>query len=80
MRESITKNVKDLEYNRTLARENMGIVLLGTLVISLFFTQGELPLHLSKGIWLIFLIIVMGLMVIYFDRKLSRITNEIKSL
>lgn len=80
MEKTLTKNLKDLEYSRTLNRESISVVLVGTLIISVFFTQEELPLHLSRGIWLISLLILTGIMIAHFDKKLKNITEEIKNL
>lgn len=77
--EQITKNIKDLEYNRILSRENILLVLIGTSLISVIFAPQEIV-----GITRIWFtgVLIAGLIVsvIYFDKKLNKIKEEISSL
>ena len=74
----ITKNLKDLEYNKTLGRENILLVLIGTSFISIFLTPNEI-IGIGK-IWLIGAIIaVFILSIIFFDKKLRNIEEEIRN-
>ena len=80
MKEGFIKNIKDLEYYRELNRENISIVLLGTFMITVFLTRESLPFGVPKSAWLMFLSLLVGVITIYFNKKLEGITEEIKNL
>lgn len=79
MKQGHIKNIKDLEYNRVLNRENILLVLVGTSLLSLILTE-EIPFHISRWWLLAMLISIATLIIIVFNRRLSKILEEIRNL
>lgn len=73
------KNIKDLEYNHLLNKQNIALILIGTAIISITLTE-KLPLNVTKADLLIFLFAVAVGFLLYFGRKLEDKANEIKNL
>ena len=73
------KNIRDLEYNYLLNKENIALVLIGTAIISVILTE-ELPVSIPKINVLIFLLIFGVGSLAYFSKKLENKAKEIRSL
>ncbi len=73
------KNVKDLEYNHLLNKQNISLVLVGTFIISVVLTE-KLPLNFAKTDLLVFLFASAIGLLLYFGRKLEDKANEINNL
>ena len=70
------KNIKDLEHNNLLNKQNIILILTGTAIISLLITKG-----IKDSVYLIGLFILIGIFsIIYFNRKLKKIIQEISQL
>lgn len=77
--ETILKNIKDLEYNHILNKQNVFLVLFGTSVISIILSE-KLPENISKwGLVLAFILAII-LSLLYFSKKLEEKIKEIKNL
>lgn len=73
------KNLKDLEYNHILSKQNIALVLVGTAVLYAVFTE-NLPINVSRGN-LILLLVLIGIMFLwYFGKQLNDVKNDIKKL
>ena len=73
------KNLKDLEYNHILSKQNISLVLVGTAILYAVFTE-NLPIDVSRGN-LIFLLVLIGIAFLwYFGKQLDDIKKEIEKL
>jgi len=70
------KNIKDLEYNHLLNKQNISLILIGTAIITTLFTE-NLPLGLSRDNLLLFLISVGIIFLWYFGKELNRVKEDI---
>lgn len=75
------KNIKDLEYNHLLSKQNIALVLVGTAIISVILTP-ELPLgqNLTKVDLIFVLFLTFIGFLLYFSKKLEDKTEEIKNI
>ncbi|MBI2628645.1 hypothetical protein HYW74_01015 [Candidatus Pacearchaeota archaeon] len=73
------KNLKDLEYNHILNKQNIALVLIGTAMIYTLFTE-KLPQNLTRGYLLLFLLIMGIVFLWYFGRELNKIKEDITGL
>ena len=73
------KNIKDLEYNSILNKQNMTMVLIGTVFIYILFAE-NLPDGLARSDLIVLLILAWIITLRYFNRQLSKIKDEIKGL
>lgn len=73
------KNLKDLEYNHLLNKQNIALVLTGTAIIYVIFAE-KLPPNLIKGNLLLFLIWMGIIFLWYFGRELNKIEEEIRKI
>ena len=80
-KEETEKNIKDLEYNRLLNKENIVLVLIGTAIISIILTE-KLPesFRVTKFELLFFMFIALIIILLYFGKKLDEKTEELKNL
>ena len=75
------KNLKDLEYNHIISKQNVSFVLVGTAIISVMISDPNLlPSDLSKSDLILFFILAGIVFFLYFGRKLNEIEEEIKRL
>lgn len=77
--EIILKNIKDLEYNHILNKQNVFLVIFGTAVISISLSE-KFPEDISKWGLVLFCILAIILSLLYFSKKLENKINEIKTL
>ena len=73
------KNIKDLEYNSILNKQNITMVLIGTAFIYVLFAE-SLPDVLARSDLIILLILAWIITLQYFNRQLNKIKEEIKEL
>ena len=73
------KNIKDLEYNSILNKQNITMVLIGTAFIYVLFAE-SLPDGLARSYLIILLILAWIITLQYFNRQLNKIKEEIKEL
>jgi len=78
-KEERIKNIKDLEYNHLLNKQNIFLGLIGASILSVILTS-ELPNNVNKTDVLILLILIGILVYIYFDNKLNKIIDYIKRI
>lgn len=75
------KNLKDLEYNNLLNKQNITLVLIGTALVTLIITDTlYLPFNISKLTLIIILVLGGMFSLSYFNRKLRFIMKEISEL
>ncbi len=75
------KNLKDLEFNEVLNKQNIVIVLLGSAIISLSLIERVPSTTILKKSEIILFLILTGLyFLFYFKNRLDHIKQEIKSL
>jgi len=73
------KNIKDLEYSHVLSKQNISLVLIGTAIIYIIFTE-KLPMNFNKIEMILPLILVGVVFIVYFSKKLEKIKEEIKEI
>jgi hypothetical protein len=73
------KNLKDLEYNHILNKQNIALVLIWTAIIYTLFAE-QLPQNLTKGYLLLFLLFMGIIFLWYFGKELNKIKEEILNL
>ena len=73
------KNIKDLEYNHLLNKQNVFVITLGTAIISTILSE-QLPENLTK--WNLILAFILGLILslLYYSRKIRDKIDEIKEI
>ena len=73
------KNIKDLQYNNNLNKQNILLILIGTAIISVLLTdQEKIP---TQKVYLISLLLLIGIMfILYFNKKLNKIIENIEKL
>ncbi len=73
------KNVKDLEYNHLLNKQNIFLIIFGTAIISTILSD-KLPENMTKwGLILAFMLAII-LSLLYYSKKLEDKINEIKKV
>lgn len=73
------KNLKDLEYNHLLNKQNIALVLVGTAFLYVLFTR-DLPAEIKRSD-LIFFLILLGITFLwYFSKQLNKVKDEIEKL
>jgi len=73
------KNLKDLEYNHIISKQNISLVLVGTAILYSIFTE-SLPIAVSRGNLIFFLVLVGIAFLWYFGKQLDDIKKEIENL
>ncbi len=73
------KNIKDLEYNDTLNKQNITLVLVGTASVSVLLAE-KLPAQLQPAEIVIPLLLAGLIFFVYFRKKLQSIKQEIATL
>lgn len=73
------KNIKDLDYNHALNKQNIALVLIGTAILYVIFTDTS-SINIQKSYLLFFLILAAIIFMWYFGRELNKIKEEIKNL
>jgi len=73
------KNLRDLDYNHTLNKQNIALVLIGTAILYVIFTDTS-SINIQKNYLLFFLILIAIIFMWYFGRELNKIKEEIKNL
>ena len=73
------KNIKDLEYNHLLNKQNVFVIVSATAVISIVLTN-DFPENLSKWNLVLTSILAIILSLLYYGKKLENKTDEIKKL
>ncbi|MBI4155551.1 hypothetical protein HY498_05730 [Candidatus Woesearchaeota archaeon] len=75
------KNIKDLEFSRTLSDQNIFLVLIGTLIISVLFADiSNLFIKTTKAELVIVLTLFALLFYYLTSRRLNSTLNTIKNL
>lgn len=75
------KNMKDLEYNTILNKQNIALVLIGTALVTAAITEkAYLPFNISKMTFIIILVLAGIFSLFYFNLKLRTIVREIQEL
>ena len=77
--ETILKNIKDLEYNHILNKQNVFLIFFGTSIISIILSE-KLPEDVSKWGLVLAFVLAIVLSLLYFSKKLEDKINEIKNL
>lgn len=73
------KNIKDLEYNHLLNKQNVFLIVFATAVISIILSN-NFPENLSRwGLVLTFILAII-LSLLYYGKKLEDKTKEINDL
>jgi len=73
------KNIKDLEYNHLLNKQNVFVIVSATAVISIVLTN-DFPENLSKWNLVLTSILAIILSLLYYGKKLENKTKEIQNL
>ena len=73
------KNIKDLEYNHLLNKQNVFIIIFGTAIISTILSD-KLPENLTK--WSLVLVFILAIIfsLLHYSKKLEDKINEIKNI
>lgn len=73
------KNIKDLEYNHLLNKQNIFVIVFATAVISIILSD-KLPEELTKwGLVLAFILAII-LSLLHYSKKLEDKLNEIRDV
>jgi len=73
------KNIKDLEYNHILNKQNVFVIILGTAIISTILSD-KLPENITKwGLVLAFILLII-LSLLHYSKKLENKIKEIKDI
>ena len=73
------KNIKDLEYNHTLSKKNLAMVLIGTALITTAFTKNlAIPLERSSVIFILSITAIASWK--FFNEQLELIKQDILKL
>ena len=73
------KNIKDLEYNHILNKQNIVLGFVGTAIISVLLSE-KMPQNLSKWDIIFFLIIGGIISLIIFSKQLSKLIEDIREI
>ena len=73
------KNIKDLEYNSLLNKQNIFLVISATAVISVILSN-NFPENLNKWNLVLTFILAIILSLLYYSKKLESKINDIKNL
>ena len=73
------KNVKDLEYNHLLNKQNIFLIIFGTAIISTILSD-KLPENMTKWGLILAFILAIILSLLYYGKKLEDKINEIKKV
>lgn len=73
------KNIKDLEYNHILNKQNVFLITFGTAIISIILSE-SIPRELTKGGLIFMFILGIILSLLYYGKKLEDKVGEIKNL
>jgi len=68
-----------LEYNHIISKQNISLVLVGTAILYSIFTE-SLPIAVSRGNLIFFLVLVGIAFLWYFGKQLDDIKKEIENL
>ena len=74
------KNIRDLEYNHILDKQNISLILIGTAIISISINSELFPENLSKMGSISALILFMFLIILFYSKKLEKKVDEIKNI
>jgi len=73
------KNIKDLEYNHLLNKQNVFLIMFGTAIISIILSD-QVPEDITKwGLVLAFILATL-LSLLHYGKKLENKINEIKEV
>jgi hypothetical protein len=73
------KNLKDLEFNKTLNHQNIWLVLIGTAMLTLLL-QESIPLDLDRRQVFTVLILILFFILWLYSGKLEKISDDIKKI
>jgi len=73
------KNIKDLEYNTILNKQNIFLIIFGTAIISIILSD-KLPEDITKWGLILAFILAIILFLLYYGRKLENKINEVKNI
>ena len=73
------KNIKDLEYNHLLNKQNIFVIILGTAVISTILSD-NLPENITKGGLILAFILGIILSLLHYSKKLKNMIEEIRNI
>ncbi len=73
------KNIKDLEYNHLLNKQNIFVIILGTAIISTILSD-KLPEDITKGGLILAFILGIILSLLHYSKKLTDKIEEIKRI
>ena len=75
----ILKNVKDLEYNHLLNKQNIFLIIFGTAIISTILSD-TVPEGITKWSLVLAFIFAIILSLLYYGKKLEEKVEEIKEI
>ena len=74
------KNIRDLEYNHLLNKQNIFLILLGTAIISISVSSDFLPKNLTKINIIFTFFLFMLLVILYYGKRLKDKSDEIEKI
>ena len=73
------KNIKDLEYNHLLNKQNVFLIVLATAIISIILSE-KFPENLTKWGLVLACILAIIISLLYYSKKLEDKLNEIEKI
>jgi hypothetical protein len=73
------KNIKDLEYNHILNKQNVFLIIFGTAIISVILSN-NIPEEITKGGLILAFILAIILSLMHYGRKLEEKIEEIRNI
>ncbi len=73
------KNIKDLEYNHILNKQNIWVITLATAIISVILSE-NIPGNLTKGGLILAFILGIILSLLHYSHKLESKIEEIRKI
>ena len=73
------KNIKDLEYNHLLNKQNIFVIILGTAIISIILSD-KIPENITKGGLILAFILGIILSLLHYSKELGDKIEEIKRI
>ena len=73
------KNIRDLEYNHLLNKQNVFLIVFATAIISIILSD-KLPENLTKWGLILAFILAIILSLLHYSKKLEDKINEIKEI
>lgn len=73
------KNIKDLEYNHILNKQNVFLIIFGTAIISTILSE-NLPEDITKWNLVLTFILLIIISLLHYGKKLENKVEEIKNI